>query len=285
MYNDIVEWWNKLEKNTIEDYQVLLDNFQILFASNTNNIEGIDVSYHTTRDVFEGKDLSNYSGSLENLFLLRNQKFASEFITKSLLFKTPITVDFIKKVHRIFMYGCYDQKRWNKGERPGEFKIGDYCTGIMDTGSLPEEVPVDIEELVDELNTTKITNVLTAGAYFHCVFESIHPFADGNGRVGRTLLNYFLMLNNYPPLIIYNEDKETYYMALTVFDRTGEIIGMEKFLQEQTIKTWSKHLPFDKNEYLKDYLELLPEASVKQCRTRRECDKLLERLGIGQCGH
>lgn len=280
MYNDIVEWWNKLEKNTIEDYQVLLDNFQILFASNTNNIEGIDVSYHTTRDVFEGKNVNNYSGPVENLFVVRNQKFASEYLTKSVIAKKPITIDFIKKVHKILMYGSYDQTKWNKGERPGKFKVGDCCIGIMDSGSSPEEVNQDMQELVDELNTTKIIDVLTAGAYFHCKFESIHPFADGNGRAGRTLLNYFLMLHNYPPLIIFDEDKTTYYMALEVFDRTGEISGMEKFLQEQTIKTWSKHIPFNKMEYLEKFLTLLPEASVKQCRTKEDCDALLKRLGL-----
>ena len=71
-------------------------------------------------------------------------------------------------------------------------------------------------------------------------FESIHPFADGNGRVGRTLLNYYLMTHDYPPTIIYNEDKELYYMGLTVFDKTGQIDGFVKFLQEQSEKTWSE---------------------------------------------
>lgn len=66
----------------------------------------------------------------------------------------------------------------------------------------------------------------------------IHPFADGNGRVGRTIMNYYLMTHGYPPTIIYQEDKETYYMALTVFDKTQEITGFRKFIKEQTIKTW-----------------------------------------------
>lgn len=81
---------------------------------------------------------------------------------------------------------------------------------------------------------------MTVAAYFHLSFESIHPFADGNGRVGRTLLNYYLMTHDYPPTIIYDDDKPTYYLALTVFDKTGKIDGFIEFLKEETEKTWTK---------------------------------------------
>ena len=77
------------------------------------------------------------------------------------------------------------------------------------------------------------------------MLEQIHPFADGNGRVGRTIMNYYLMTHNYPPAIIYNEDKSPYYLALAVFDKAGEIDGFIQFLKEQTIKTWSKKNPKD----------------------------------------
>lgn len=50
------------------------------------------------------------------------------------------------------------------------------------------------------------------------------------------------MIHDYPPTIIYNEDKDVYYMALEVFDKTGQINGFEKFLQEQTEKTWSNYI-------------------------------------------
>lgn len=281
-YSDILKWWQSLTKENIMDYEAILENFQLIFAANTNRIEGVDVNYHTTREVFEGKELSSYSGPLENLFLLRNQKFASTYMTEALLKKEPLTVEFILKLHKILMYGSYDQKRWDKGERPGEFKRGDYCIGLMDMGSLPEEVPSDIEELVKEINDTDITDPVMAGAYLHCTFETIHPFADGNGRVGRALLNYFLMLHDYPPLTIYDEDKETYYMGLEVFDRTGDLEGMKKFLEEQTIKTWKNHIPFDKKQYLGNVYYMLPEASINECRTREDCDALLSRLGLTQ---
>lgn len=360
-YKDILGWWQSNTLNTIDDYKVILDNFQIIFATNTSNIEGTNISYHTTREVFEGDKLSGYSGSFESLYLIKNQKFAFEFILKSLINKTPITSDFIKKIHKILMYGGYDETRWNKGERPGTYKVNDYCVGVNDVGSLPEDVEIDINNLLDELNSTNVTDILKASAYFHAVFESIHPFADGNGRVGRTLLNYYLMQHNYPPMVIFDEDKETYYMALEVFNRTEEISGMVKFFEEQTIKTWEnkmfkrrkerikgnvtqidveyvsdmggRSLPCRKykvtlengeTQYLSDkvtnsavydlgldvgcgvvldgygrliehsepdfnpttYISsktnilLVPTASLAACRTKEDCDALLERLGI-----
>jgi len=51
-------------------------------------------------------------------------------------------------------------------------------------------------------------------------------------------MDYYLMLNDYPPIVIFNEDKEIYYLGLEVFDRTGKLNNFVKFLQEQMVKTW-----------------------------------------------
>lgn len=246
-YTEVLSWWRIQNPKTIADLNQILYNFRILFACNSSAIEGVNVSYHTTREIFEDDKVSSYSGDLTSLMEMRNQKFASEYIVKAFEAKKPLNVQMIKKVHRLLLYGCYDEKRWNKGERPGEFKKGDYCVGIDNEGSLPEEVVTDLEELLDEVHTYGAKDHLVAASYFHLKFEQIHPFADGNGRVGRTLLNYYLMCHGYPPAVLYNEDKETYYMALTVYDKTGNIDGFTRFLQEQTVKTWetviSRHRP------------------------------------------
>lgn len=62
--------------------------------------------------------------------------------------------------------------------------------------------------------------------------------ADGNGRTGRTILNYFLMLHDIPPAIIFDEDKKLYYEALAVFDETEKIDGFISFMKDEIIKTW-----------------------------------------------
>lgn len=238
-FNDIVKFWQEQSLKTMEDYMLMLDNFQMIFTFNSNNIEGDNLSYHTTREIFEDSPLSISGLTPKQIFEVRNQKFAFTFLIDSLLEKEPISIPFIKKLHKIMLYGSYDEVRWSKGERPGEFKIHDYGVGMTDEGTPPEFVMEDMVDLVDEINSSS-GNILLIAAYLHSNFETIHPFADGNGRVGRTLLNYYLMLNNYPPMVIYNEDKITYFMALEVFDRTGELSGMVKFFEEQIIKTWSK---------------------------------------------
>lgn len=240
-YQDVIDWWRKQNFETIDDFMNVLENYQVVFTVNSNAIEDINVSYHTTREIYEEGDVSNFSGSFTDLLSVWNQKAAFNKIFQALINKQPITVDFICDLHKCLLHGCYDQKRWNKGERPGTFKKHDYVVGLTDEGSLPNDVLNDLLDLLDEITSfNSVDNVkyYTSAAYFHCKFEQIHPFADGNGRLGRLLLNYYLMLNNLPPIVIPNEDKSTYYLALEVFDRTGELDGFIKFLKEQTVSTW-----------------------------------------------
>ena len=115
-------------------------------------------------------------------------------------------------------------------------------TGKNEVGSPTEAVADDLTELIEEVNAIGAQAPLKAGAYFHARFENIHPFADGNGRVGRTLLNYWLMINHYPPLVIYEEDRRAYYDALQTYDEQEDLAPLVTFLEDQTVKTWSRFL-------------------------------------------
>lgn len=238
-YEEVIAWWQSEKKDNIADIYTLLDNFRILFAYHSGKIENEAVTLHDTREIFESGSVVNYTGDLRTLFEIKNQKECFDYIIQKILKKEEISPGFILGLHRTLMQGCYDEIRYQKGERPGEFKKHDYVTGDG-IGAYPEDVEQEVKDLLDEIKEAEGKDVLTITAYLHLRFEEIHPFADGNGRVGRTLINYYLMTHDYPPIVLYHEDKKTYYLSLAVYDKTVKIDGFVEFLKEQMEKTWDR---------------------------------------------
>ncbi len=93
-----------------------------------------------------------------------------------------------------------------------------------------------------EASEVAYKKILTAAAYFHAKFENIHPFADGNGRVGRLMMNYILVRLEHPFVVIHEEDRIGYYKALEAWDEAQDLAPLVDFLKAQTVKTWEKQL-------------------------------------------
>ena len=242
-YDEIVQMWQGWQVGSVSDIDVRLHNFRILFAYNSGKIENEHITYHDTREIFENGRAVNFTGDPRTLFELGNQKLCYEFLKHKIAGREPITTRLVLETHAVLTSGTYDERRFvERGERPGEYKKHDYVTGREEVGSLPEDVPSDVESLFNEIGEFVNGDILKAAAYFHLRFEYIHPFADGNGRVGRALLNYFLMLRNHPPIIIHEEDKAEYYAALEAYDKSEIIEPMRDFLRWQTGRTWEKTL-------------------------------------------
>lgn len=239
-YEIIVKKWKNKKIRNVNDLQTALNNFRILFAYHSGVIENQEITYHNTREIFENGKIINFTGDIRTVMEIQNQKFCYEYLKDKIIAKEPITPELVKKVHFLLVQGTYDEKRYSKGERPGEYKKHDYVIGKEDEGAAPDEVAEEIENLCNEVNSYKGDQILKVAAFFHCNFENIHPFADGNGRVGRTLMNYYLMINDYPPMIIYNEDKDLYYQALEKFDQENDIDYFQKFMRLETYKTWEE---------------------------------------------
>ncbi len=238
-YKNIVSTWKKRKINSVENLERALSNFSILFAFHSGVIENPEITYHNTREIFENGKIVNFTGDIRTIFEIENQKKCYEWMKDKIIQKEKITPLFIRKVHEKLMAGTYDERRYGRGERPGEYKKHDYIVGD-NQGALPEEVAAEIEELCDELRAVsdKENNIVKAAAYLHCKFENIHPFADGNGRVGRTIMNYFLLIHDYPPLVVDNHTKDAYYCALGVYDRTGDLEDFVTYIQKATVTTW-----------------------------------------------
>ena len=240
----IIKMWKRKNIRTAFELDNALENFQVLFAYNSNHIEMPEVTYHDTREIFENGKVTNFRGDIKNLFAIQNQKTCYLYLRNRIVKKEKLSVDLIKEIHHELVKGTYDERRFERGERPGEFKKHDYVTGKNEVGSYPNEVEGDIRELVKEINEIEINedNCFMVAAYFHARFENIHPFADGNGRVGRTLLNYLNMINNIPPVIIYDEDKKYYYECLEKYDTDDDISSLEEFFEYEMERTWQREL-------------------------------------------
>lgn len=228
--------------NSIENLEKSLYDFKILFAFHSNKIENDNVRFCDVVSIFKSKSVTGYTGDLRTLYEIENQVHCYNYLKAFIVDKKSLDIEFIKKIHYKLTRGTYDEVRYNvKEERPGEFKKHDYITGINEVGSSSEDVEQDLTELLDEINSYQGNDYFTVGVYLHAMFENIHPFADGNGRVGRTLMNYYFMIHNIAPVIIYNEDKKLYYEALEMFDNEdGELEPLKKFVEYEQEKTWNK---------------------------------------------
>lgn len=242
MYEQIVAWWQAKNIQTDADLEEAFNGHVISFAYNSGNIENPNVTYHDTREIFEHDGVTSYTGDIRTLFEIRNAKLANEYFFEAFERRQPVNEEFIKETQKRLTLNTYDPLRWKKGERPGEYKKGDYVTGKNETGAWPEDVPDEMQELIEDINDIDDKNALTAAAFFHAKFENIHPFVDGNGRTGRLVMNYLLVLNNYPPIVIHQEDRKAYFEALEAWDEEQNLQPLKIFLQEQTVKTWEKQV-------------------------------------------
>ena len=195
--------------------------FTEIFTYNTNAIEGSAVDLSEVKELLEHKEKPENSDEIESL----NVAKAVEFIKST---KVKLSVSLIKKVHFI----CFDKTKSFAGElRKVEVVIRDKEGNIIHRGASAKEVKKLLEKLCEwyEKHKRKYPPLLLA-ALVHNQFENIHPFQDGNGRVGRLLLNYVLLKHSYPPINIYLKDRMKYYKILEIFEKTGDIKPTLRFL-------------------------------------------------------
>ena len=237
-YDNVVKNWKDMAIKTGADLDAAVNGMAVLLAYHTTKIEEPGVTFDDTREIFEHGRVIGYTGNIKELFALRNAKRGWDELLDAFEKKDKIDESLVKRFHFALAEGTYDERRYLKGERPGEYKIGEYVTGKYEIGALAEDVEDEMNELLQDIDGVEDEKALVAASFFHAKFENIHAFADGNGRVGRLLMNYFLIMHNHPVIIIHVEDRKEYMGALEAWDREQNLDPLVAFLREQTIKTW-----------------------------------------------
>lgn len=183
---------------------------QIDLTYNSNHIEGSRLTHDQTRYIFETNTIgvSDKTVKVDDVVETANHFKCIDMIIDSAAYAPSET--FIKQLHAVLKNGTSDSRLdW--------FAVGDYKVLPNEVGGVstvaPEEVSAQMKKLLSEYNAIK-EKTLDDLLDFHYRFERIHPFQDGNGRVGRLILFKECLRNNIVPFIIEDDLKLFYYRGL-----------------------------------------------------------------------
>jgi Fic family protein len=179
---------------------------------NSNAIENSTLSLEDTEKILAGGSLGRKVNVREVYEAKNLAKITESLIEKN---KSNLNIKLILSLHKTLLTSIDDTIA-------GRFRVGKEWVRVGNhLGANPQFVPALMQELVDNYNQNKISCFLDAVAHFHAEFETIHPFVDGNGRMGRVLINLQLMNLGFPPIIIQNKSKHTeYYPLFTKYQST-----------------------------------------------------------------
>ena len=216
---------NKMPQNYLDDMLVRL-------AHHSAGIEGNTISLPATVSIILNGTLPISSGAtVREFYEIENHKQAFSNMLDHLESNDTLSVSIIKEVHA----DLTDRLQYDKGQ----FKKNEnLIIGAEFQTASPSETPFLVQQLVDNLeyrlenaatDEEKLERILDA----HIQFERIHPFSDGNGRTGRVIMNYSLLQEGFPPLIIEKETKATYIELLAKQDLDGFMSFAKEILAKE----------------------------------------------------
>jgi Fic family protein len=220
--NNLVELKNA---STIHDLE-----FAKEFVYNSNNIEGSRIPKEKLIELFE-KGRTSYSNKNE-VIEIENSIKAFEYIK----YKFSFGLLHIKRLYHILTKGMFLEtgQAYPHGFRKTPIVVGNEST------SVPKNIEEEIKALLAwNKKNSKIMYPFQRAFDFHLQYEITHPFRDGNGRTGRLIMNKILLQNNYPPIIIFKDNKKAYFNAIKAA-RDGDKKKYYQFMFEQTKKTYDQ---------------------------------------------
>lgn len=198
------------EQKSSNQHGGIYHKLQIELTYNSNHIEGSKLTHDQTQYIFETNTLGfeNEAVNVDDIVETVNHFRCIDYVIENA--EKPLTEAFIKELHKILKTGTADsRKEW--------FAVGRYKKFANEVGgemtAAPDEVPAQMKKLVLQYNDLKeitLEDIID----FHYKFESIHPFQDGNGRVGRLIMLKECLSRDIVPFIISDDLKMFYYRRL-----------------------------------------------------------------------
>lgn len=251
----------------------LWEKFQLEWNYNSNHIEGNTLSFNETKTLFRlGDEFRAQNNSLKDVQEMRAHDVAIEMVKQWVKDKERLIAESeIRALNETILVKPFwadaltpDGQNTRRQIIPGEYKKHpnhvQLKSGKIFKYAEPNEVPQKMQELLLWYSTTK-EHPLIVATFLHYKFVCIHPFDDGNGRVSRLLMNYHLLRNGYPPVIIKSKDKNNYLYALQQAD-AGDKDAFVKYIGEQLIWSLDLQLKAAKGESIEEEGDLYKEIEV-----------------------
>lgn len=210
---------------------------QVNFAYNSNKIEGSKLTSDETESIFDTSSFipkSDVLIKLDDLIETKNHFRLFDYMLDNI--DNSLSKEMIIEMNKILKRGTSDED--NPRYNVGGFKVLPNIIGTVNVIKTtdPKDVNKEMDKLLDEYNSNNnitLENIID----FHYRFERIHPFGDGNGRVGRIIMLKECLKNNIMPFIVLDEDKSYYIRGLKEYENDKmfliDTIGHEQDLYEK----------------------------------------------------
>jgi Fic family protein len=197
-------------KHSIPEYSVksYSQSFDVEYTHHSTAIEGNTLTLLETKVVLE-EGLSIGGKHLRELYEVVNHNRAFQYVKKCISEQRPLDEEIIKDIHAILMENIVIGGVYRN--------IDVYISGAAHTPPSPNEMYRQIKVFYDDLKYKITDNIIELAAWTHAEFVRIHPFADGNGRTSRLIMNYQLMFHGFLPVLIRKESRLDYFNALEAY--------------------------------------------------------------------
>jgi Fic family protein len=221
---------------------------------NSNAIENSTLTISETEKILLDMEISR-NISIREAFEAKNLARVFEYIKKRM---SPKNIDgnLILLLHQMLIANI-DENIAGKFREKGQYvRVGTHIAPA------PEHVERMIEVSLVEYSGNQRDYFLKKIAKFHLDFENIHPFCDGNGRIGRVLINYQLMQLGFPPIIIRDKEKDIYYSSFNEYRYSGnkKTDIMERILVLALLESFHKRIAYLKGEEIVRLSEFTKES-------------------------